>query len=82
MHLEQLYLVEEYVVLLVYCPRVGVVDDGQGPRSHVHPAAGQVLHTVLKGNVNMIFGTLSLLLPLNLKYKDKFRWFCEFLCIL
>jgi hypothetical protein len=41
------YLVVLDVVLLVDGGWVGVVDDGEGARTHVHPAAGQVLDTVL-----------------------------------
>jgi len=47
-------LIKEYVVLLVDSPGVGVVDDGQGPRSHVHPTSGKVLQKVLKKNQFLI----------------------------
>ncbi len=42
------YLIVDNVVLFVDRGRVGVVEDGQCARRHVHPTPSQVLQTVLK----------------------------------
>jgi hypothetical protein len=42
------YLIVENVVLFVDRGRVGVVEDGQCTRRHVHSTTSQILETVLK----------------------------------